>query len=320
MTEMVVCINGTPLTAQQQHPRRHGTVNAFNTRKPAVYAATARMFIALAGIAIGLSLPAPATAQTANYVDLQFTGKVEYVRGNNVSLSNPDGSTTTLNSATLPDYLIAPGTEVFTTFRFDANAPAFSNSACAGRVSLNLEGAAGGGSCTMAAIVKTPFGNAGLGGLGGDAPGSIAGLDVIRDPATGALSVDIPSGTYSFRYVGVNPYYYDSSTGTLSGPTANGCVNAFDCPTGSGSGSADRLSFDIPIAGDFGKVRPGYNVGYDAGSAGLFSIIGGFFFGSTSGGGSSSGGPVSVPEPSMLVLFGGASLVLARVRRRRQAA
>ena len=282
-----------------------------------MYAAAVRMICALAGLAFCLSLPSRAAAQTENFVDLQFTGKVDYVRGNNISVRNPDGSTTTLNSATLPDYLIAPGTEVSTTFRFDANAPAFTDSACGGRVSLNLAGPGGGG-CTVAASVTTPFGNAGLGGTGGDAPGSIAGLDVIRDPATGALSVDIPSGIYSFRYVGVNPYYYDSSTGTVSGPTVNRCVNAFDCPTGSGSGSASQLSFAIPIAGDFGKVRPGFDVGYDAGSAGLFSIIGSFFFGGASGGGSSSGGPVSVPEPSMLILFGGASLALARVRRRRQ--
>ena len=277
------------------------------------------LFAVVAALALGLSLSAPAAAQTANYVDLQFTGKVEYVRGDNISLSNPDGSTTTLSSATLPDYLIAPGTEVSTTFRFDSNAPAFTNSACGGRVSLNLAGP-GLGSCSVAATVSTPFGNAGLGGTGGDAAGSIIGLDVLRNPATGALAVDIPSGTYSFKYVGVNPYYYDSSTGTLSGPTANRCVNAFDCPNGSGSGSGDRLSFAIPIAGDFGKVRPGFNVGYDAGSAGLFSIIGGFFFGGASGGGSSSGGPVAVPEPGMALLFGAASLRLARARRRRRAA
>ena len=278
-----------------------------------------RLLAAVAGLAIGLSLPDLASAQAANYVDLVFKGKVEYVRGDNISLRNPDGSTTTLSSATLPDYLIAPGTEVSTTFRFDANAPAFTSSACGGRVSLNLDGP-GLGSCSVAATVSTPFGNAGLGGTGGDAAGSIIGLDVLRNPATGALSVDIPSGTYSFKYLGVNPYYYDSSTGTLSGPTTNRCVNAFDCPNGSGSGSGDRLSFAIPIAGDFGKVRPGFNVGYDAGSAGLFSIFGGFFFGGASGGGSSSGDPTSVPEPGMLMLFGSASLALARARRRRQAA
>lgn len=282
--------------------------------------AAARIFAAFAGLAIGLLPPALVSAQTANYVDLVFKGKVEYVRGDNISLRNPDGSTTTLSSATLPDYLIAPGTEVSTTFRFDSNAPAFTNSACGGRVSLNLEGAGGLGSCTVAATVKTPFGNAGLGGTGGDAVGSIIGLDVLRNPTTGALAVDTPSGSYSFKYVGVNPYYYDSSTGTLRGPTANTCVNTFDCPAGSGVGNASQLSFAIPIAGDFGKVRPGFNVGYDAGSAGLFSIIGGFFFGGTSGGGSSSGDPTAVPEPGMIMLFGGASLALARARRRRQAA
>jgi hypothetical protein len=280
--------------------------------------AAVRTLSAFATLAIGLCLPGMAAAQTANYVDLLFTGKVDYVRGDNISLRNPDGSTTTLSSAALPDYLIAPGTEVSTTFRFDANDPAFGNSACGGRVSLNLEGS--GGACSVATTVQTPFGNAGLGGLGGDAPGSIAGLDVLRNPATGALSVDLPSGSYSFKYVGVNPYYYDSSTGTLSGPTSNRCVNTFNCPAGTGSGSADQLSFAIPVAGDFGKVQPGFNVGYDAGSAGLFSIIGGFFFGGASGGGSSSGGPVPVPEPSMLLLFGGASLALTHARRPRKAA
>lgn len=279
--------------------------------------AAVRMLAAFTGLAIALIAPGMATAQTANYVDLLFKGKVDYVRGDNLSLSNPDGSTTTLSSAVLPDYLIAPGSEVSTTFRFDSNDPAFGNSACGGRFSLNLQGA--GGACSVATTVQTPFGNAGFGGSGGDARGSIVGLDVLRDPATGALSVDLPNSSYSFQYVGVNPYYYDSSTGTLSGPTTNGCVNTFNCPAGSGNGSAGQLSFAIPIAGDFGKVQPGFNVGYDAGSAGLFSIIGGFFFGGASGGGSSSGGPVSVPEPGSLLLFGGASLALARMRRRQVA-
>lgn len=280
-------------------------------------AAPASVIATLAGLTASLTVPALAHAQAANFVDLRFTGRVEYVRGDNISLSNPDGSTTTLSSASLPNYLIPPGTEASTTFRFDANDPAFADSACRGRVSLTLQGAGGG--CSVAATVQTPFGNAGLGGTGGDAQGSIVGLFVQRDPATGALSVDIPSGSYNFKYVGVNPYYYDSSTRTISSPTSNRCVDNFNCPAGTGSGSATALSFNIPVAGDFGKVRPGFDVGYDAGSAGLFSIIGGFFFGGASGGGSSSGGPVSVPEPSMLLLFGGASLALTRTRRRRQA-
>ena len=280
--------------------------------------AAVRILAAFAGLAFSLSLPVTASAQTANYVDLVFKGKVDYVRGDNISLRNPDGSTTTLSSASLPDYLIAPGTEVSTSFRFDSNDPAFGNSACGGRVSLNFQGV--GGACSVATTVQTPFGNAGFGGTGGDAQGSIVGLFVQRDPATGALAVDIPNGAYNFQYVGVNPYYYDSSTGTVSGPTSNRCVNTFNCPAGIGSGSTDQLYFTIPVAGDFGKVQPGSNVGYDAGSAGLFSIIGGFFFGGASGGGSSSGGPVSVPEPSMLLLFGGASLALTRARRRRQTA
>ena len=116
------------------------------------------------------------------------------------------------------------------------------------------------------------------------------------------------------RWVGVNPYYYDSATGTLSGPTNNICIDVFNCPIGTITGTATSMVFGaIPIVGDFGKVRPGYGVGYLAGSAGTFSLTGGFT-GNTSGGGN----PTPVPEPGLVGLFafGAAGLVWRRRRAR----
>jgi hypothetical protein len=126
-------------------------------------------------------------------------------------------------------------------------------------------------------------------------------------------SIEMPTGSYSMRYVGVNPYLYDSATGQLLPPTNNVCVDAFSCPFGIINGTATGWTADIPIAGNFGAN--GINGGYNAGSAGTFSVGGLFSFGN------SSGGPVDVPEPASLLFFGaGAAAVIARRRKARKAA
>jgi hypothetical protein len=268
---------------------------------------------------LAASLATTASAQNTpdGFLDLTYTGTVQYERGDAIVLRNPGGSTTTISSADIPDYRFAQGQQLTTTYRIDLNSPAFSNAACGGRYALGF--AQQRGSCTVEVVrITTPFGNAGFGGFGGDSPPSISGLEIVRDPVTGQNFLDFPNGSYSFRYVGVNPYFYDSRTGALTGPTGERCVDAFSCLAGVGIGTAASLMFDIPVAGDFGLVRPGLNVGYNAGSVGSVNILGGFSLPTWTG--SSGGGPVDVPEPPMLILFAFASVAAMRRARRRKRA
>lgn len=270
-----------------------------------------RIHSVVVAAASALAVATPAVAQTTGWVDYTFNGTVAITRADETVVRNPDGSTVTFASEDIPAYRYSAGDRLSTTFRVDLNSATLSNPDCGGRFTLTTTG----GACTVYAQVSTPFGNLSYGGATSDSPPLITGIDLVADPATGGWRLDLPTGTYSMRWVGVNPYYYDSATGTLSGPTGNICVDVFNCPTGVITGTATSMVFgSIPIAGDFGKVRPGYNVGYLAGSAGTFALTGGFA-GSTGGGG---GDPTPVPEPGLVGLFalGAAGLVWRRRRAR----
>jgi hypothetical protein len=270
------------------------------------------LFLSAAALYASIGSSAIASAQTSpGFVDFTFAGTVTRAANDTIIARNPDGSTTTLSGSQIPEYRYNVGDQLTTTFRFLTDQPAFSNASCGGRFTLGFAAQNAGRACNVElASVNTPFGRVGLGGSGGDANPNITGLDLIRD-AAGAYSIDMPTGTYSMRYVGVNPYYFDSDTGQLLAPNNNICVDAFNCPTGEIIGTPTGWTTNIPIAGDFGQVRPGLAVGYNAGSAGTFSVAGLFGFGSL-------GTPTDVPEPSGLLLFGGAVAALAVRRKRRK--
>lgn len=260
----------------------------------------------LASVAATLAAT-PAKAQISDFYELRFTGTVTQAGNDVITARNPDGSTTTLTGDQIPQYRYGPGDAMELTFIIDKNQPVFSNPACGNRFAVTFNP---GGTPCVAEIgsVRTPFGEVGMGGVGGDSFPRVLGMDVLRD-ANGNLTVDLPTGSYTMRYVGVNPYFYTSATGTLSGPTSEPCVNAFDCLAGVITGTLTGWSTNIPIAGDFGLVRPGFDVGYDAGTAGTFQVSGQF--------GGSSGNPTDVPAPGVMVLFAlGAGAVVARRRRR----
>lgn len=251
----------------------------------------------------------PAMAQSSDFYELRFTGTVTQSGNDAITARNPDGSTTTLTGDQIPQYRYGPGDAMELTFVIDKNQPVFSNPACSNRFAITFN--PGSGSCVAEiSQVRTPFGQVGMGGTGGDSFPSVVGMDVLRD-ANGNLTVDLPTGSYTMRYVGVNPYFYTSATGSLSGPTSEPCVSAFDCLAGIITGTLNGWSTNIPIAGDFGLVRPGFDVGYDAGSAGPLQVSGSFA--------GSSGNPTDVPAPGALLLFAGGAVVIARRRQSRTA-
>ncbi len=256
--------------------------------------------------------PILATELDSNFARFTFSGEVAIDRPEQLSLRNPDGSTTSISGSDVPAYRYNVGDSLQTSFTFATQQSQLQNASCGGRFTFKFA-AQGLGACDLElGQATTPFGNVGLGGTGGDAQPTVTGLDVLYDAANGTFALDMPTGSYSMRYVGVNPYYYDSQTGTLSGPNANRCVDTFNCPNSIFSGTTNAISFgNIPIAGDFGQNAGGFAVGYNAGSASVFSLIGDFF-----GGGSSGGGPVEVPEPPMVAML--AAAFAALVARRRQ--
>jgi hypothetical protein len=129
-----------------------------------------------------------------------------------------------------------------------------------------------GGACAIElASVRTPFGNVGLGGFGGDAFPAINGLELLRD-GTDADLIDMPTGSYSMRYVGVSPYIFNTTTGELLPPTNVICVDIFSSPNGVITGTATGWSTIVSIAGTF-PLPPGIDGGsssaplvYDAGT------------------------------------------------------
>jgi hypothetical protein len=263
----------------------------------------------LSALAITATITAPANAQTAPaFVDITFTGTVTRAANDTIVASNPDGSTTTLSGTQIPDYRYNAGDNLVTTFRFLTNQPAFANASCGGRFALGFAAQITGNPCGVElSSVNTPFGFVGLGGLGGDANPTITGLDLLLDP-DGTYLVDMPMGSYSMRYVGVNPFLYNAATGELLPPGNVVCVDPFSCPAGVITGTATGWSANVPIRGQFGNFSGSSgSATYDAGSAGTFSVSGLFGTG---------GGPVDVPEPASLLFFGAGAAALAARRRR----
>lgn len=265
------------------------------------------MLRAVVGV-IALGTAAPAVAQSVptadGFVRFVFQGVVTSSIDESVTVRNRDGSTETFTGDAVPDYRFERGDAFASTLTFQAPGAA-AQAQCGGTFALTTASQAT-GPCALVAQVETPFGRRGFGGSGGDNPGRLVGLNAVLDPATGGFTLATPTGAFSASYFGVNPIYYDSAAKALSGPTGNICVDSFNCPQGTLKGTLTSLDFGpIGIAGDFGKVRPGYNVGYDAGTAGRV-VVSGRFVGNRE--------PIEVPEPGVtgLFLLGAAALMWRR--------
>lgn len=270
--------------------------------------ASRNLVLAGLGMAAASMVAAPAMAQSGpGYVDFTFRGTVEIKRDDSITLRNPDGSSTTIPSSEIPAYRFNQGDTLDTTFRVFTDNLSTANSACGGRFTLTFQG----GPCTASARIITPFGEV---GWNGDSGPRVSGLDVVRDPQSGEYRLDMPTGSYSMGFVGINPYHYNSGTGDLSSPTSTACVsNPYACGSNF-TGNANGIYFGaIPVVGNFGQNPQGQNYGYNAGSAGIFSIVGNFL---TGGGGN----PTQVPEPGIALLFAGGAMALWMRRRKHKMA
>lgn len=271
-------------------------------------------YLMLAMTAISLGFGTPAAAQ---FLYSTYNGTVVHATDSTVVARNPDGTTATFSGGDIPAYSFKVGDPFPIDFVFGQPGPAqIANAACGGRFSLNFNG---GGPCQLSTTIRTPAGQVGFGGFGGDNPGGVTGVDIVRNPSTGAYSVDIPTGNIAFAYVPIQPYLYDSKARTLSLTPKVFCGDANCASAGRASGTIDALSLGlIPILGDYGTFRPGLNLGYDAGSAGNLGLSGMFTPPSTT---PYAGGPTSVPEPGMMGLFVlGAAVLCLSPRRRNSAA
>ena len=269
----------------------------------------------LSAVAV-LVMPQQAQAQSDDLTRaVVFTGEVAYRIDDTVQVRNPDGSMTSFDASAFGPTGPATGDPVSITYTYAANDPAFSNAACGGRYALTTVAAAGG--CSVGTTVRidggaTLLGGLGFGSTGGDNPPFISGMFLRVDPVTGATSIDLPTGEYRLGYAAVPNYQYDSASRTLTG-VGDPCVSAFSCYEDVLTGTLDRFSLPLAITGDYGKIRPGFDVGYRAGTAGFLDVLGSFSF----SGGSSGGGSTPVPEPGSSLLFAlGLGALVARRKRK----
>ncbi len=259
------------------------------------------------------------TAQASNFggegtvVSFDFTGTVQYRIADQVTVTNPDGSTITVPRDTLTPLdaydgvpsLLQPGAEVNLNFISFANA--INDPACGGRLRIGTTGA-----CAAPTITSAPALNqfrpqtstsTSSGGEGPIAAG-LDGLYIVRDPDSGEYQLELPNGEYIFGNASVPDYQYDSFTQMLTGSMVP-CIVASPCnDLETGIGTANLLSFPLGIIGDFDSSIGPNGAGYDAGSAGFLDIIGSFSLPVNS--------PTQVPAPSGMLIFALGILAILR--------
>lgn len=268
----------------------------------------------LAIAAASIVLSSSASAQdTSNIIEFDFSGVVEYVqddeitlRGRSASGSFPGSPSVTIPASEIPEYLYEAGSTIHLSYRVNAPSELINNPACGGRFRLNGSQASV-SNCELHTTLESPFGRMSYGDYSHD---QISGLFLEIDPVTGALSLDIPDGEYEMRWLAVHPYSYDSTAQKLTGVQDRPCVSDFFCYDGKVFGTIDSVRIPIKASGDYGDVQPGYNVGYFAGYVRDLVIRGAYSFGG-------SGGATQVPEPATLPTIALGLLALGYIRKRK---
>ncbi len=270
---------------------------------------------ALAAATIGVPAMAQNGADTGPTVFdpavLTFTGKVQTTIDDTVLLRDPNGRQVAIDGDAFEGRVLKDGRTMSVRYPFNRSDPVFQNSSCGGSFDFATPQTAGPCSIRTRPEIRGggPVTGTFFSGQFFQEPPFIEGLSLTIDPVSGALTADVPGGSYRLGYVTVPNYQYDSASRAISGPNLP-CINAFDCPDDIGTGTLDRLRFPLTVTGDNDLSQVNAERGYDAGSAGWFDLVGGFAF-------NLSPTPVPVPAPGMLLIFGGGALAVVARRKRK---
>jgi hypothetical protein len=259
--------------------------------------------LAIAAFGIGAASAAPAVAQTApqsRLLTVQFSGVVTNDVRDTISIRQPNG-TFTPYAGPVPAFDYKKGDAV--TISFSTNVPTSAYYAANPAVPRAADG-------IYRFFVQGP--NAGTNGFGVtrnfDVSGPLApatdfgigGITLVYDSNTESYSLEFPRGSWGAGNLVGPSYVYDGATGDLL-PTSRNCF-FLDCSGGATlTGNATQVQLNTPV----GSSTEPSNVGF-------FSLL----FGGSWNLPVNNGGATQVPEPGMMVLFGGGVALLLRRRSR----
>ncbi len=263
-----------------------------------------RNYFAIAAFSIGALLDAPALAQTApqsRLLTVQFSGVVTNDVHDTIAIRQPDGSFAAY-AGPVPAYDYKKGDAV--TISFSTNVPTSAYYAANPLVPRAADG-------IYRFFVQGP--NAGTNGFGVtrnfDVSGRLApaidfgigGITLVYDTNTESYSLEFPRGTWGAGNLNGPSYVYDGATGDLL-PNRGNCF-FLGCEGGAQlQGNATEARLTTPV----GSSTEPSNVGF-------FTLL----FGGNWNLPVNNGGATQVPEPGMMMLFGGGVALLIRRGRRR---
>lgn len=265
-----------------------------------------------------LTVSTAAAAQDSVPIQVTFTGAVTSGPETSIMVRQPDGSLGAYTGVT-PAYNYQVNDPVSISFsttmptaQYLAANPQIPNVDGVVRIPLTMSQ----GSSGFGYVSPNNFDISGPLALNGAAqnPG-MGGMSLVFDSNTGEYSIDIPSGTWAFGAVDGPSYDFDFATNTL---TSNNSACVTNCFSQVGGITARGTETSVSYRGSIvGQPETAGGSEYVAGSwdmlwNGSWNMP---IFGS--GSGTSSGGATPVPEPSVIVLFGGAAAGLMFARRRR---
>jgi hypothetical protein len=275
-------------------------------------------FLILSGVSLPI-IEAPAIAQTRT-IPVTFSGVVANDVGSSIRIRQPNGTFAAFNGP-VPAYPYNKGDAV--TISFNATVPTrdfYTSPAYQGQVAAD-------GIYRIGITGPNNFGDStGIGrgsnydvsgpinpGLNFGQPIGSNGLTIVYDSNADSYSIEFPTDRWTAGTFDAPGYVYDSATNSLASASST-CVAALGC--------RDLGDAGLTLTGNAAGISTGnIRIGdLTRATAGLFNVD---FTGSWNlpiFGSSSGGTPTDVPEPSIVLIFAGATAGLALRRRKRRVA